>query len=147
MKTKYLLPNYFIKIGLVLFIVALLSDNYAERFITLSDPKVDAAFAAKGKQYKTYFYKNDPDTKIKVRSADEFKYWYTIHQQQPKTNRRFNGARTQSTSFCNSKMQRLLNLRSNLTVCLNSEENIRSFQTELEVVKIHFVKNFNMPEC
>ena len=82
MKTKYLLPNYFIKIGLVLFILALLSDYYAERFVTLSDPKVDASFAVKGKNYKTYFYKSDPNTKIKVRSADEFKYWYGIHQQQ-----------------------------------------------------------------
>ncbi len=82
MKTNYLLPNYFIKIGILLFILALFSDNYAERFSTLANPKLDATFAAKGKQYKTYFYKSDPETKIKVRSADEFKYWYNIHQQQ-----------------------------------------------------------------
>ena len=82
MKTKYLLPNYFIKLGILLFILALFSDYYSERFSTLSNPKVDAAFAAKGKQYKTYFYKSDPEIKIKVRSADEFKYWYNINQQQ-----------------------------------------------------------------
>ena len=88
MKTKYLLPNYFIKIGIFLFVVALFSDYYAERFVTLSDPKVDAAFAAKGELYKSYFYKRDPETKIKVRSVEEFKHWYKIHQQQ-KTRERF----------------------------------------------------------
>ncbi len=78
MKTKYLLPNYFIKIGLLLFIGALLSDNYAEKFKT----KVDSVSSEKGKPYKSYFYKNDPTHTYKARSVDEFNTLQKIVKEQ-----------------------------------------------------------------
>jgi hypothetical protein len=82
MKTKYLLPNYFIKIGLVLFILALLSDNYAERFRTPYNPKIDSAFAVGGKPYKSYFYKSDPTHKYRARSIEEFNHDQKILKEQ-----------------------------------------------------------------
>ena len=82
MKTKYLLPNYFIRIGLILFILALLSDNYAEKFGTPHSPKIDSAFSAGGKPYKSYFHKNDPTHTYKARSVEEFNHLQKIVKEQ-----------------------------------------------------------------
>ncbi len=87
MKTKFLLPNYFIKIGIALFILALLSDYYSERFQMPYDKKLEEAFAKKGTVYKNYYYKSNPEKKIWVRSVEEFKYWYRVANQSEIQNR------------------------------------------------------------
>ncbi len=87
MKTKFLLPNYFIKIGIALFILAMLSDYYSERFQMPYDKKLEESFAKKGTTSKNYYYKSNPEKKFWVRSIEEFKYWHKVGQQYEITQR------------------------------------------------------------